>query len=211
MFPDQDKYEELPKVDVPDGTSGGGSDEGGGGSSMSSAELQGITQALYDALKGGWFGLFTDEETIFTELAKLQSPKHLEIVSDGYKEMTGETLGSRLALHFGEEGKNAGQEAERLNNILKPLGGELVPTTNAGMGGTLEYQGTGSSPSQNIDIQKDQEFTPTQEESSQFNNATDSFNDFSKHGWTFFQNGQPLYSFRKNGQDGTGFFSFGPK
>lgn len=137
--------------------SGGGEDgaegeEGEEGESGSDAPSDGLTQsetesipeiteALYEALKGGWAGFFTDEDTIFNELDKITRREHFDAISQSYEAMTGEALLDRLVLHFNREGA---EPVERLNRIIGNFGYQLRGTTGAGLAGKLEHVDTGS-------------------------------------------------------------------
>jgi hypothetical protein len=125
-----------------------------------------ITEALYDALRGGWAGFFTDDETIFNELDKITRREHFDAISQSYEAMTGEPLLDRLVLHYNREGA---EPVQRLNRIIGRFGYQLEGTTGAGLAGKLRHVDTGGS--SNVEGEPSEAFTPTDEEREQMAEA----------------------------------------
>jgi hypothetical protein len=170
----QEEFEEIMKLSQEggDGAEGEGGEAGGetGGGELTPGEIESIpdiSAALYEALNGGIFGFFTDEETIFTELDKITRRKHFDAVAKQYENIAGEKLTDRLVLHFQQEGKKGAEDVKRLNDILKTFDIKLQGTTGDGLEGKLEIADVEDDDTSS----EDSSYTPSREEREQMSEA----------------------------------------
>lgn len=129
---------DMPPVNIPrvgggqDGDTGDQGTEGTEGAITGEqrAEIPSIIEELRDSITGPG----TNETKMFNALRRIQSPEHLQAVRDMYRQQYGSSLPQDVMDEFKYDlGRGHAAQRRELNNIMRPLGWELVGARYANM------------------------------------------------------------------------------